>query len=221
MIDINFLKTILLFKALPEKTILSLSHSLQILPVNKGQIIFRENAKATTCYVIYRGKFKAIKTSSHGKEQILRFLKKGDLLGEVPMFAGGKYPASCKALTNGTLLALSRENLLKLIEQEPKIALNMLAIQAKKLKAFTEQIENLTLQDAKQRIAQYLLTLAKFYESESFKLDVSMTELANHLGLARENVSRILRQFDKNKWIQYSKKKIQILNSKALIFLLT
>ncbi len=70
----------------------------------KGQTLFSEGSKANGFYIIVSGKIKVYKVSLEGKEQILHIFAKGDFFGEVPMFAGGNYPAHAETLEASRVL---------------------------------------------------------------------------------------------------------------------
>src|SRR5690554_1658891 len=59
----------------------------------KGEIIFTPGDYFDYLFVVNKGKVKISKTSSMGKEQILRILEPGDFMGELSLFKN-------KVLTN-------------------------------------------------------------------------------------------------------------------------
>ena len=50
-------------------------------PYKKCQIIFHEGSRPLGIYCVNRGKIKLVKLGEDGKEQILRLIKPGDLMG--------------------------------------------------------------------------------------------------------------------------------------------
>lgn len=217
-VDIKvFLAAISLFKHLPLGQLEHIAKFIKTKNYRRNEIIFRENQKADCLYIVYSGKVKIYKSSSQGKEQILHIMNPGNIIAEVPMFEGENYPATCIALEKSILLILLRKNLIELIKTEPQLALNMLALQAKKLREFTNKIENLSVKDTSQRLARYLLDQCLFLEgNSSFKLEISLVALANLLGVTRENLSRTINNFIKQQWISRSGKQIVILQKEKL-----
>lgn len=210
----SFCQKIPLFKNLSQSQIKHIAQSLLIKNFAKNDTIFFEGDKATSCYIIFSGKVKIYKVSRQGKEQIIHIMQSPDVLAEVPMFAGENYPASCAALTESVLLSLSREKLIQLIKTEPQIALNMLALQAQRLREFTLQLESLSTQDTAERLMKYLST--KISNEGIIKLDLSLTALASLLGVSRENLSRTISKLVKEKIITYNGKQIQLLAKQKL-----
>ena len=56
----------------------------------------------------------------------------------------------------------------------------------------------------------------KIFQSETFTLPISQSELANLVDTSRESVSRVLSEFDKDGIIKLNGKEIEILNKKSL-----
>lgn len=204
----KFCQKIGLFQSLSLEQINHIAEITTLKHFKKNAVIFLEEQKAACFYVLYSGKVKVFKLSTSGKEQILHLLHPPEILAEVPMFQGENYPASCMAIEESVLLSISREQLIKLIKTEPQIALNLLALQAKRLREFTLQLESMAIQDTSQRLLNYLIS--KKNKENIVKLDLSLTTLANLLGVSRENLSRTISKLVKEKIITYSKKQIKI-----------
>jgi CRP/FNR family transcriptional regulator, dissimilatory nitrate respiration regulator len=174
----------------------------------KGDLIFNEDEKAERMFVVAAGRVKIFKTNKAGREHILHVIPPQSIVAEVPMFAGDKYPASCMALDDVVLLALPRTKFIQLICHDPQIALNLLALQAQRMREFTSEIERLTLRNSEQKLAAYLLEHA-VADKQSGKLVVEigrlgnlhLQELANYLGVTREHLSRLMSKLVRNKII--------------------
>lgn len=161
---------------------------------SKGSIIFRAGEDAVNLYVILNGQVKIYRTTFDGKERTLNIMQAEDVVGEAPMFEGDTYPADCKALTDVEMIPISRTQILTLIRKDPAIALKMLALQAKKLREFTQKLEQLKGKKIKDRLVDLL-------NQENLPKNISVQNLANYLGASRENVSRILSKLIKLKLI--------------------
>lgn len=214
---IKFLWNLDLFKLLPEKQLYEIAECFEVQHYRKNEIIFNEKQKAQHLYIVYSGMIKVYKLSKGGKEHILHTLSSGKIFAEVPMFEGETYPAYSTALEVTVLLTLSRQHLLQLITKEPQVALNMLALQAKRLRELTLQIESLTLKDALSRLAEHLLKQSDQYGVLSQQL--SITERAKLLGMTRENLSKLLNRLVHEKIIQIKKNIITVKNKKMLLVL--
>ena len=211
----NFLSGLDLFKKLPEKQLCEIAKLFEIQRYRKNEIVFNEKQKAQNLYIVYSGMIKIYKLSSGGKEHILHTLSSGKIFAEVPMFEGETYPAYSATLANSVLLTLSRQHLLQLVTKEPQIALNMLALQAKRLRELTVQIEGLTLKDTLSRLAYYLLKQAD--QNGVISQKISITDRAKLLGITRENLSKLLSRLGQEQIIHLVKNDIRIKNKRRLL----
>jgi CRP-like cAMP-binding protein len=133
------------------------------------------------------------KLSSEGKEQTLHFLKEGETVGAVPVFSGKSFPANARAMSKSRLLFFDRKKFIRLITDKPALTMNLLALLSMRLREFTVQVENLSLEEIPGRLAAYLLYLSDRQEGkEVVRLDISKAQLANLLGTGPESLSRAL-----------------------------
>lgn len=169
-----------------------------------------------------KGKIKVFKLSFEGKEQILHIYGPGHTFGEVPVFEGKNFPASSMALEGATILFLPRDAFVDLITDSPALAMNMLADLSRRLRAFTVQIENLSLKEVPARLAAYILTLAKEAKSvdgstpDKVSLPISKAQLANLIGTTPETVSRTFNKMAEAGLIKVETKDILILDLDGL-----
>jgi len=195
-------------------------------PFNKGHLIFQEGDAANGFYIVNIGKIKVFKLSIEGKEQILHIYGPGHTFGEVPVFQGKNFPASAMAIEDSSILFLPRDKFVNLITTTPALSMNMLADLSKRLRAFTIQIENLSLKEVPARLAAYILTLSREKESKpqgSIKnndpmvtLPISKAQLANLIGTTPETISRIFKKMVDAQLIDLKAKNIFIKSMEGL-----
>jgi CRP/FNR family transcriptional regulator len=159
----------------------------------RGQRIFAEGEEGSGLYIVAAGRVKIFKSGADGKEQILHIFGPGQPFGEVPVFAGQRFPASALALEPCRLIYLPRAAFVRLITDHPAVALNMLAVLSRRLREFTVQIENLALKEVPARLAAYLLALSAEQKTEDrVELHIPKAMLASILGTIPETLSRML-----------------------------
>lgn len=158
----------------------------------KGENIFFEGDKCIGFHMVGEGRVKIFKTSLGGKEHILHIFGEGEPFGEVPVFYGQPFPANAEALVKTRTIFFPRERFVLLVEANPSIALNMLAVLSMRLRKFAGQIENLSLKEVPDRLANYLVYLSEEQGNHtSVQLDISKGQLASLLGTIPETLSRI------------------------------
>jgi CRP/FNR family transcriptional regulator, dissimilatory nitrate respiration regulator len=206
-----------LFGGLPAEQIETLAQICLDQKFEKGQTLFSEGSRARGFYLVVSGKIKIFKLSREGKEQILHIFGPGEIFGEVPVFAGGNYPANADAIEPSGVIFFPRADFVGLIGREPSIALNMLSILSQRLRQFTHLIEDLSLKEVPGRLAAYLIYLGERSASaETLELDITKAQLASLLGTIPETLSRILAKMAQQDIIAVDGRKIRLLDRKAL-----
>jgi len=206
-----------LFDGLPQKQLDEVADIAVDRPFPKGQAVFSEGEEASGFFVVISGQVKIFKLSSEGKEQILHFVSAGESFGEVPMFAGGRFPANAETIQKSRLFFFPRTVFLRLIKKDPSLAMNMLADLSKRLRRFTRMVEELSLKEVPSRLAAYLLYLSgRASGSGELELSITKGQLASLLGTIPETISRILAKMSSQDIIHVKGRKISILNRKKL-----
>jgi CRP/FNR family transcriptional regulator len=153
-----------------------------------------------------------------GKEHILHIFGPGEPVGEVPVFSNQPFPATAEAIIKSSLYFFPRKDFVALIERNPSIALNMLAVLSRRLRQFATQIENLSLKEVPARLAGYLLYLADEQEHRDVvQLPVSKGQLASLLGTIPETLSRIFARMSDEGLIAVDGRSIAILDRDGLL----
>jgi CRP/FNR family transcriptional regulator len=188
------------------------------LTFNRAEIIFQDGDKGDGIYIVETGKIKVYKLSLDGKEQILHIFGPGHTFGEVPVFQGKSFPASAMALEPSDIVFLPRDRFVELITSTPALSMNMLADLSRRLRAFTIQIEALSLKEVPARLAAYFLTLSKEQKNAArIRLPISKTLLSNLIGTTPETISRMLKKMGDAGLIEVQTRTIEILDKESLI----
>ena len=200
---LEHIATVPLFQALPREHHKDLATVVKDQAFRRGQFIFSDGDEGTGFYVIISGRVKIFKLSLEGKEQILHIFGPGEPIGEVAVFAGKRFPANAEALEDSRVFFFPRAPFMELIQKNPSIALNMLAVLSQRLRKFTALIEDLSLREVPGRLAAHLLYLSQKKDGmNDLTLDISKGQLASLLGTIPETLSRILTRMTKAGLIQ-------------------
>ncbi len=205
-----------LFKGLPKEQLDEVVNSMADQTFDRGQTVLSEGEVAEGFFVLVQGKVKIFKLSTEGKEQILHFVGPGESFGEVPMFSGGRFPASAETTEKSRIFFFPRAAFLNLIGTDPTLAMNMLADLSKRLRQMTRLVEELSLKEVPSRLAAYILYLSSENESNDVGLDITKGQLASLLGTIPETLSRILGKMSAQKVISVQGRKLKILDRTIL-----
>lgn len=185
----------------------------------KGQVIIHEGARPQGVYCIHRGKVKLYTMGTEGKEQIIRFITNGELIGYRSLLSDEAISASATALEDTFACYIPKSSFFKVIEDNPKFSLKLLKMSCHELGEAGKMITSLAQKNVKERLAEILLILrATFGEDEEGYLDISLTreEIANMVGTATESVIRLISELKKEGYISSKGKRIAVSDRSAL-----
>jgi CRP/FNR family transcriptional regulator len=185
-----------------------------------GELIFSEGDPCPGLFVIESGSVRLFKTSSGGREQVLAIEKSGNSIAELPVFDGGKYPASAAAVEEAHLLFVSRQDFHSLCLTHPKVALKVLRVVGARLRRLVGIIEELSFTTVRSRLISFLLRLAREQAGGAGEVHITMPatnqEVAAHIGTVRELVSRNISRLQAEGLIKVDGRTVTIASVAAL-----
>jgi CRP/FNR family transcriptional regulator len=157
-----------------------------------GQTIVLEGDPCSHCFRVLTGAVRLYKGTADGRRQLIDFLVAGDCFG----LLGAHYTYSVEAITHSTLLKAPRTSLAAAVRDRPALADRLIELAAAELARAHEQMLLLGRKTAQERVASLLLDLARRSGAHgarpAFRLPLSRQEMADHLGLTIETVSRTM-----------------------------
>jgi len=180
------------------------------------EMLFWEGEPCAGVFLILEGSVKIFRTSPAGREVMLAIETAPSSVAELPLFDGGPYPASVRAIGAVVSLFINKTDFQQVCRQYPDVALKVLAVVGRRLRHLVGLVESMTFGSVTQRLARLLLEAAKGSGAETFDLPVTHQELASRLGTVREVVSRNLARFRGDGLIRIQGHQIQILNRARL-----
>lgn len=182
----------------------------------RNDILFRANTPFTSLFVVRSGTFKTTVSDSNGHEQITGFYFPGEFIGLDAIYTES-YQTTATSIETSTLCALPFDRLQNLGTDIPQLQTNILLRSSKELANDKSLMVLLSKNNADAKLATYLLSLsARFQErgfsATKFRLSMPRKDLANHLGLAVETMSRLFSRFRKQKLISVAGKSITLLD---------
>jgi len=199
------------------------NHQLEELSIHKscttykkGQVIFSENALPFGLFCINTGKIKLSATGPDGKEQILRLVKGGDILGYRSLLANDRYHANAVALEDSSVCVVDKNFFMELAMSNQKLCMALFKKISDDLKTAEEHIVSLSQKNVRERVAEALLFLKATYgfeqDGQTINVQLSREEIADFVGTSTESTIRLLSEFNTSKIIELTGKKIKITN---------
>lgn len=206
-------------KALNKDELIRMSECKTAKTIKKGDVIFEEGQHVNGVFCVKDGVCKMTKLSSNGKEQIVKLVKKGELLGQRSMIGDEPANLSAVALEDMQVCFVPKSDIIGFFNQNNKFSMNMMKGICGDLKDADDLMVDMALKTVKERLAHTLLYLADTLGTnpdQTLKLQLSREELASMIGTATESCIRLLSEFKKLGYIELSGKNISISNKKAL-----
>lgn len=185
----------------------------------KGQVIFEEGETLNGVYCVRDGVCKLSKLSENGKDQVVKLVVKGGLLGKRSLVSEQKTNLSAIALNDMEMCFIPKSEIMNDLSKNPKFTMDVLREMAEDLKESDESLVNMAQKSVKARMAEILM-----YIQDNFGLDdegylsiiLSREDYASIVGTATESAIRILSAFKKEGLISTSGKRIKVENYNSL-----
>ncbi len=185
-----------LFAALSDDGLEAVAGQVSIRAVARNGFVFRRGAPCAGLHIVVEGRVKVYRASPDGREQILHVEGPGRPLAELPLFDGGPYPASARALEDSRLLFLSRDAFQRLYRSHPEIADAVIGDLARRLRRMVRLVDTIALKEVPARVASALAEDAAeagvMRDGGEFRLGRTQEALAEELATTRESVARAL-----------------------------
>ncbi|UQD54966.1 Crp/Fnr family transcriptional regulator [Flavobacterium sp. K5-23] len=176
---------------------------------NKNEVIFDEDEMAYFYYQIIDGSVRMYNSNTEGKEFTQGLFYKGNGFGEPPLFIDETYPSKAIALEESSIIKLSKDKFLKILDEYPSLQKHFLTVLAKKIHAKTNTSKEIINQKPEHRVHAFLNSFKKKSGTPTERIIIPYTrqEIANLTGLRVETVIRVFSKMGKNN-------KVDIINHK-------
>lgn len=191
----------------------------QELSFKKGHLLFEDGKKPKGVHYIKKGTLKLSKSGVYGKEQILRFVKEGDLIGYRSLLCGEDFQASAEAMSDIEVTFVPAEIFMHFLEVDTKLCFAMLQKIAFELGESSNTVTFLAQKTVRERLAEILLLLEqKLGTNPEGFINISLTreEIANIIGTATESAIRLISEFKNDHLIEVEGRNIKIINHEKL-----
>lgn len=183
-----------IFKYLNSDEVTTLNFQKDFRHYKRGDILYQEGNRISGFFCIHSGIIKVFKTGFDGKEQIIRFAKKGDIIAYRSVLSNELACTSAKVIEDCQVCFIPSEILISFIKTNPNFALELMKLACHELGEANSFITDIAQKTVRERLAEVLLYLFNDFglDDQDF-LNISLTreELANIVGTATESVIRL------------------------------
>lgn len=187
---------------------------------DRGQVVFEQGDSLEQVFVITRGLVKLYRDTASGKRQITGFLGPGDLLGGIKRRDGAHCTA--ETITDVDVCGFQKEPFAAFLTQHPSVCFALLVTAMDEIEAQYEHLTLLGRKLAPERLAAFLLLLSRRWKRGDEDPNLVHTlmlrnDIADHLGVTSETISRTFSRFKENGWIEVVSSKAILLKNVPLL----
>ncbi|MFC0343207.1 Crp/Fnr family transcriptional regulator [Epilithonimonas hispanica] len=194
---------------IPEE--LLINYGATIETYRKKDVIFSEFETPKNYYQIVSGNIKLNHYNEEGRELIFAILNEGMSVCEMLLFIDHTFPVNAVVFEDATVLRLSKQKFLKMLDDHPKVAKDINNFLAERLYQKYIMLENNSSLYANVRI-KGVLDYHKSFSADknqySFQMPLTRQQLAAMTGLRVETVIRHIKTFEKEGVVKIIKGKI-------------
>lgn len=202
-----------IFSNLSDALLRKISGLVTTRQLKRGQVLFSEREEGSGLYIVASGELRSVRQDAEGHEQVLSTEHAGAVLAMAPVFNGGKFYSTMVADTAAEVLCLQTRDIHELCQQHTELLWNVARVMSHRVRRYAELIETLALRNVDQRLAQYLLTIARergiaVESGHVVELTLTRGEIASRIGSAREVVSRALAHLQRSKLVEVTGRRL-------------
>lgn len=182
------------FRNLTPASLARLEPITRLVTYRKDDVIFRQGDPCPGVYVVGEGAVRVFKIAPNGKEHVLHFAYSGMTFAEVAAIGDFPCPAHAQA-TEPTVCALvPKRDLNRALRDDHDLCLELITGMVVWVRQLVGLLEDVTLRDASGRVARHLIESDATRGTGDFALPMRKRDLASHLNLTSETLSRTLRR---------------------------
>ena len=206
-------------KALNKEELLKMADCKTSYTIKKGEHIFEEGEITNGIYCIKDGFCKLSKLSANGKDQIVKLVKPGQLLGQHSMISEEPANLSAVAIEDMEVCFIPKKEIMQFFSQNNDFSMNVMKTICGDLKDADDHMVDMAQKNVKERLAGTLIYLEEMFGTTTdgtLRLQLSREELAGIIGTATESCIRLLSELNKSNLIELVGKRIKIIDKNKL-----
>lgn len=212
----EILKNSFLFRGICDKDIDCALSNLTGTPLSfaRGELIYSSGSSESKVGIILEGRCEVRQLKHDGAFAVLNVLTDSDSFGILSVLSEKEFPTQIFATKNSTILFLEKQELLKIVNNNSQIAMNLINFLANRISFLNEIIATFSGTRVENRLASHLVSKSKALGALTFPLNCKKCSEAINAG--RASVYRALASLEEEGLITTVDKKINIKDLKGL-----
>jgi CRP/FNR family transcriptional regulator len=213
----KYIDQVQIFSPLSDVEKRALRHLAVPITFQKGEWITHYGDIWPYLFIIEKGTVSAIKESFEGRSLIVGRFEAGEVFWGLAFFLENEpMPAALVANEKCKLQIWSRDQLLPIILANGNVSWEMTLMMVKRMLITSDIVEGLAFQPVAHRLAKFLVTQFGEQSTDKFNRDLTLDEMAAHIGTTREVVCRVLHKFSDQGLIHITRTEFEFTNRNGL-----
>jgi CRP/FNR family transcriptional activator FtrB len=187
---------------------------VQILPPRA--VLFEEGAEPEFVHLVLSGRVGLVASGGTAQEAVIEIFGAGSLLVVPAVILSLPYLVSGVVLAESRILLIRADLFRQALDDEPTLARAVVDMQAQHWRLLIEQIKDLKLRDAPQRLAQWLLRELEGQGGDLIHISEPKRVVARRLGMSPESFSRAIAALEEGGAIRVDRRSITVVRRSAL-----
>ena len=202
--NLDLIRRVSLFSTLTPDQAEALAATVSKKRFKRGEILVEQGKKTDALYIVLAGRTRVLMADSKGREVILATLVSGDYVGEMSLIDNAPHSATVVAEQQVDVLVLGRDSFLRCLGENMEMSHAVMRGLVQRLRKASDNISSLALVGVYGRVAKVLLDSAVSDDSGALLIrdKVSRQDIAKMVGASREMVSRVMKDFEEQGFIQ-------------------
>ncbi|GIW20965.1 MAG: cyclic nucleotide-binding protein [Chloroflexota bacterium] len=219
---VGLLRELELFAGLSEADIEAIGHATTMTHCQPGQLILSPDDPPDRIHILKRGRVRVYRVTPDGKQLTLDIYERGTILGDMRLIGQDRIAeAYAEALDEAIVCTITPDELRRLIERYPVIAVNIISHLSRRLQEAERELESMAYQRVGQRLARKLIDLAERFGIPTGRgtligARLTQQELAEMIGTTRETLAHTLSDFRRRGLLETLRQQVIIRDAERL-----
>jgi CRP-like cAMP-binding protein len=169
--------------------------SARIRKLDPGETLFRRGNRASSIFEVEKGRVRLLRYTVDNRPVVLHSARPGELFAEAALFASA-YQCDAIASVASMVRAYPKQALLAAFRSDAAVAERLMAALAHQVHALRARLEERNIRSARARVLHHLSLMAG-KDHRTMRLDGTLLNLAEEIGLSHEALYRTLADLEK------------------------
>ena len=211
---VEYLQKVDIFKDLAREEIEVLFNGVTMRECATGTVFFTPDDPSERLFVLKEGQVDLYRLTPGGKRLVTGRIRPGTIFGEMGLLGQSMHGCFAEAAEDSLVCVATREDVLRLFQQRPEVALRLLENVGNRLRLLEQRLEQAAFSPVKVRLANFLLANAD--TSTGMAAGYTHAEIGDTIGALRQTVTETLSEMQGRGLVEVGHKRIRVTDRKGL-----